>query len=178
MKKNLILIIVFLTMVTCYGFSYVEKSVESFNYNVAGVENNIHQINSDEYIFEGNNISIKMNDAAVNTLQKLGKENQYFESQSCAFPGLDKVYTYNSFEITTYPINNVDYIESIFLLDDTVKTPEGVCLYQTLEDMKKAYGENYEEVQGIYTYQKGKSKLSFMIKDNKITQIEYKAIVK
>lgn len=123
-----------------------------------------------------NNVEITMHKEASKIIEALGTSKEYFESESCAFPGLDKVYTYNSFEISTYPKNNVDYISGVFLLDDTVSTKEGVYLYQSIEDMKRAYGENYKEANGVYTYTKGKSQISFMIKEDKIIQIEYLAL--
>ena len=49
---------------------------------------------------------------------KLGKPTKYFESQSCAFQGLDKVYTYGGVIIRTYPENDVDYVLSIELKDE------------------------------------------------------------
>ena len=54
----------------------------------------------------------------------LGEPMHYFEAPSCAFEGMDKIYSYSGFEFTTYTKDNVDYIASIVFLDDTVTTRE------------------------------------------------------
>ena len=56
----------------------------------------------------------------------LGQPQNYMESPSCAFTGLDKIYTYPHFMIYSYPMNNVDYVYMVTLTDDIVSTDEGV----------------------------------------------------
>lgn len=69
-----------------------------------------------------------MNENMEPLVKKLGDADNYFESDSCAFQGKDKVYTYGSVKITTYPKDNKDYVYTIELLDDTVSTPEGISI--------------------------------------------------
>ncbi len=128
------------------------------------------------FIFETNNIEIKLHEEAEDIILGLGEYKEYFEAESCAFEGLDKIYTYSSFEISTYEKDSIDYISGISLMDDTVSTKEGISLFQTLEELKAIYGENYKEENGVYTYTKAQSQISFMIKENKIVQIEYLAL--
>jgi len=128
------------------------------------------------YEFVSNGVNIPMLAQADTVLSELGEENTYFEAESCAYQGMDKIYTYNGFEVRTNEIDSKDYVTSVLLIDDSVSTPEGVALFMTKEDMTQAYGENYSEELGLYTYSKGESKLSFLIKDNEITSIEYTAV--
>lgn len=126
--------------------------------------------------FASNGVAIQMLAKADTVLSALGEENTYFEAESCAYQGMDKIYTYNGFEVRTNEIDNQDLITSVLLIDDSIATPEGVALFMTKEDMIGAYGEDFTEEMGLCSYTKGKTKLSFLIKDNEITSIEYTAV--
>lgn len=127
------------------------------------------------YSFEFNNVSIYMNTDVVPVIDALGEEISYFEAESCAFKGLDKTYTYPGFEITTYPLDGKDYISNVYLMDDTVTTPEGIYLGSTVDDMIAAYGSDYTESSGSYTYIKDDSKLQFITMNDEIISISYLA---
>lgn len=110
-------------------------------------------------------------------LEALGEPLSYFEAASCAFEGLDKMYTYDHFEIDTYPDGEKDYIASIILLDDMITTPEGVYVGMTKSDMEAAYGTEYEVIAGTCVYTKENSHLSFVMKDDEIVSITYNSSV-
>jgi hypothetical protein len=118
-----------------------------------------------------------MNKEAAPVVEALGDPLDYFESESCAFKGLDKVYYYSGFELTTYPLDDVDYISTIDFKDDTVSTKEGIFIGSSLDDVKAAYGEDYKEENGFYTYTKGDSTLTFIMENDAVTAITYTAIV-
>ena len=128
---------------------------------------------ADAYKFEYKGVSIAVDADVSGIISALGDADSYHEEKSCAFEGLDKVYTYGSIEIDTYPDGDIDRVSSIIILDDLVKTPEGVSLYNTVDDMKAAYGSNYTEDTNLFVYEKGGMKLRFIIKDNEIASIEY-----
>lgn len=128
------------------------------------------------YKFIYNNIEIKINAEAASIVSALGEPKNFFESPSCAFQGVDKFYYYNSFEIDTYPINGVDYIYIVKLLDDSISTPEGAFIGCTLSDVKTAYGDGYTEKNGFYTYTLGKTTIEFVSVNDIITEIKYIAI--
>ncbi|NLP15612.1 MAG: lipoprotein [Clostridiales bacterium] len=129
------------------------------------------------YSFEYNNVSIYMNTDVAPVIEALGEAMHYFEAESCAFKGLDKFYTYPGFEITTYPLDGHDYISAVTLMDDSVETPEGIYLGSTVDDMIAAYGDNYEEASGAYTYTKDDSRLQFITMNDEIISIVYLANV-
>lgn len=130
------------------------------------------------YVFETNGVTIAMNAEAAPILKSLGKEKDYFEAKSCAFQGLEKTYTYNGFELHTYEVNGVDCVSAITFLDDSVSTKEGISLCSNLDDMIKAYGDKGKKNLGLYTYESGKTKLSILIENDKVTSIEYNVIAK
>lgn len=139
------------------------------------------QPNLTGYIFETQGISgmisIGVDMDAASVIQGLGEPASYFEAPSCAFQGIDKMYTYSHFEIDTYPDGDTDKISMILFLDDLVSTPEGVCIGMSKADMEKAYGTDYEVSSGFYRYTKDNMKLSFIIENEEITSIEYDSMV-
>ena len=110
-------------------------------------------------------------------LAKLGEPVNYYEAPSCAFEGVDKIYTYASFQIDTYPIEGVDMLASIYFLDDLVKTPEGISLFMSEDDMIAAYGQPTTVNGTEYIYEKGDGTLRFIIDEGEIISIEYRTKV-
>lgn len=102
-----------------------------------------------------------------------GEPNQYSELQSCAFDGLDKVYTYDHYEVTTYPDGEKERIYSVYIMDDSVSTKEGIKITDTYEKMIEAYGEEFENMGSLYKYTKENSYLKFIVDNGVITSIEY-----
>ncbi len=133
-------------------------------------------VNHSGFLFQSNGITMGMNEDVAPILSGLGNYNNYAESPSCAFKGLDKIYSYSGFDLYTYPKGSVDYVNSIYFIDDSVSTPEEIRLGSTVEEMLAAYGDDYTEEYGVYTYTKEKSTLSFIVTDGVIESIEYIAI--
>ena len=113
-------------------------------------------------------------DADMNeVLPLLGDAYSYYEAPSCAFRGLDKIYTYNDFEIDTYPDGETDRIYLITLLSDLIGTPEGLMIGLPEADIIALYGEPQEIKGNEYMYQKGKSKIGVVAKDGYVAAITY-----
>lgn len=105
--------------------------------------------------------------------EKFGEEKDYSEIASCAFEGLDKTYTYDNYEITTFPDGEKERIYSIYFLNEEMETTEGVKLSDGIDKMKNTYGEEYENQGNQYTYKKGKTNLEFIVENDTITSIQY-----
>lgn len=130
------------------------------------------------YTFVYQDVTISVDALAAPIVDALGEPVSYFEAASCAFEGLDKMYTYNSVEIDTYPDEKGnDRVSSIILKDDMVQTPEGVYLFGTKADMIAAYGENYTEQNGLIVYEKDGMQLCFILENDEIVSIEYVSTV-
>lgn len=125
------------------------------------------------YMFECSNVKISVDMEAKPYIDKLGEPVSYFEAKSCAFEDMDKIYTYNGYEISTYTTGGVDYVLSVVLLDDTVKTPEGVAIGNDIAKIKEVYGNPTTEADNLLTYEKEEMSLRFILKDGKINSIEY-----
>lgn len=127
------------------------------------------------FIYDG--VVVEMDADAAPIVEALGDANSYFEAPSCAFEGIDKMYTYSSFELDTYPMKDKDYVSSVIFKDDAIITPEGVGIGDSVEKMVEVYGEDSVSESGMTVYKKDDMKLCFIIQDDSIASIEYRSTV-
>lgn len=126
------------------------------------------------FVYDGMTIQTGSKAAPVtDALDASDKRLNYFEAPSCAFEGVDKIFYYTGFEIYTYPVDGVDYISSISLVDDSVSTKKGIYLGVGLDKIVEAYGNDYVQELGQYTYTQGKYSLSFLIEEDVVVAITY-----
>ena len=127
--------------------------------------------NKGVYTFSYNGMEFTLGD--VFTTDKYGEEISYSEVPSCAFEGIDKTYTYDNYEVTTYPDGDTDRISNVLLKGTDVKTPEGVGILDTKDDMISKYGNDFKQNENQYTYTLENTHLEFVIEDDVISSIEY-----
>lgn len=127
-------------------------------------------------VFTYHSCPLPMNAEFAPLLDFIGESDTYFEAASCAFDGLDKTYTYSDVEIITYPDGDVDYISSIRLLSSAAATPEGITIGSSKADVVAAYGEDFEEFAGQYTYEDGDAQLFILFENDAVVSVEYAAI--
>ena len=142
-------------------------------------ENESHEKEVDYkgYAFVYHDVVIEIDGEADPVLEQIGEENSYFEAASCAFNGLDKIYTYSSFELDTYPVDDKDYISMILFKDDSVATLEGVSIGDREEKITQVYGEEFVKENGVIVYRKDGMKLCFIVENGNITSIGYQTTV-
>lgn len=181
MKKLSILLITVLMatclLIGCGGSDNKDtenKGNQGTTNNETNNQNDKKENNSFVFNLKGTDVQINAEMASIH--DKLGKEDDYFESNSCAFQGLDKVYTYGSVIIQTYPMDEVDYVYSVELKDDTVETPEGIYIGSSKADVEKAYGTPDDQTDTAYIYKKGESQLNIMFEGDAVTSIVYVSI--
>lgn len=129
------------------------------------------------YLFTASGVTIAMDVDAAPLLAQLGEPASYFEAASCAFEGLDKKYTYNGFELDTYPQGEKDCVSMVIIKDDSVTTKEGVTIGDSLEKLQQAYPEGGKEEDGMIVYEKDSMKLCFIMQGEEIAAIEYRSTV-
>lgn len=129
------------------------------------------------YAFIYHDIVIAIDAEAKPVLEQIGEADSYFEAASCAFNGLDKMYTYGSFELDTYPADEKDYVSMILLKDDSVATAEGVSIGEPEEKITEVYGEGFAKENGMIVYKKEGMKLCFIVENGTVTSIEYRTAV-
>ena len=191
MKRKLILLslgLSFILLACGNDTKIIEGQVKTISTNVSETES-IDTIEKNEntgqedltknkgYLFVYNDILIEIDALANPIIEKLGEANSYFEAPSCAFEGIDKMYTYNSFEIDTYPMNDNDYVSAIIFKDDTITTNEGVGIGDSKEKLLEVYGSEPTNENGMLVYEKDEMKLCFIIQDDYIASVEYRSTV-
>lgn len=123
-------------------------------------------------------VSLNVGDAVADLRERLGEPEDYSEAPSCYGNGKDKVYTYKSFSVTTYPNleGTEEFISVITLLDDRVETGQGLRLGMTFEEVVRICGEDYVSRgdSRIYTEADG-SALWIDLNNDIISGIEYRA---
>ncbi len=132
---------------------------------------------TDGYFFTSNGVAIVIDADAAPIIEKLGEPASYFEAASCAFEGLDKMYTYAGFEVDTYPTGKNDYISTVILKDDSVATGEGVVIGDSLEKVQEVYPEGNPQENGTIVCEKGGMKLCFIMENDTVKAIEYRSTV-
>lgn len=130
------------------------------------------------YAFTFGETVMNLNQEAAPVIKALGAYKKCFEQQSCAYQGMDKIYTYEGFELGTYPVKGKDCISSIYFTDSTVSTQEGIKIGSTYDEMVKAYGDGYKEEFGVYRYTLGETELSVYTTKKIVDAIEYQIITK
>ena len=124
------------------------------------------------------NFLIEMDQNIDEVLAALGEPQGVFVAPSCAFDGEDRIFQYPSVQIHTYPKGDEDFVHTISLRDDTVRTTEGrIYLGASLQSVIDAYGDDYEHDSGMYTYTRGLTTLEFFIEDDIVMGITYGFII-
>ena len=104
----------------------------------------------------------------------LGEPSGYSERETCAFGEKAGIYTYEMFELETYFEGDEQYIYSIYFIDPNLPTSEGLCLGDTVDDMKALYGEDYEVEGSAYNYTGGDTMLAIITQNDVVVGIEYR----
>ena len=140
---------------------------------VACQENNNLQNQEKSYTFVSGTTKIAIDADAAPILAALGTWRDYAESASCAFEGLDKVYTYAGFELQTYPMGEKDFVYMIILQDDTVATEQGIRIGDTKDAVLAAYGTPDKQTDTALTYNGTGMYLQFILRDGAVISIQY-----
>ncbi len=167
MKKG-ILIIVVIVLIIIAGVIIFNVVNNDKKENTTANANQLE--NGYEVEYKGVNVTpgTKFDENAIS------EEYDFYEIQSCAFEGNDKVYTYSGIEIDVAEVDGVDTVYYVYFLDTEVETEEGIKISDTLDDMLDAYGEDYENsVENSYVYTRGDVNLTFIVENDVITSIEY-----
>ena len=173
MKKIFALILALamvLSMVACGGESAPETTAPA-----AANTPTTPDANSWKYSVQG--VEIRMHAPAASILEALGEPVSYTEEASCAFSGLDKTYYYGGFYLQTYPMGDEDFVFSLWLVDDSSTTPEGIYIGATQAEVEAAYGTEGFNGSNAYILKGTTSTLTIILDGGVVTSIQYDAVV-
>jgi predicted small lipoprotein YifL len=159
-----------LSLTACSGSNDPVKT-EPQNNETQGTTAPTGDPNAFYFTYEGTEIRLHADMAPI--LEKLGQPKKYTESASCAFEGLDKTYTYDSFVIQTYPQGDKDYVYCFWFVDDFAQTNEGIKIGDSQDKVETAYGAESFNGSNAYTLTKGDGVFTVIIKDGVVSSIQY-----
>ena len=128
--------------------------------------------NAEDYYFQKGDLKIHMKDPAAPILEKLGQAKSSYEAPSCAFDGMDVIYSYPGFDLMTFVNNGEGIISGVVLRDDTVETIEGICIGSDKAAVEKAYGKFEDGVNNL-KLTKGGCELLIILTDGAVSSIQY-----
>ncbi len=134
------------------------------------------------YSFLYKDVKIAVGDAVQPVLDALkGEEVRTSAVGSClsSVEGEDVTYAFASIHIKTFRREEGDpeeVIRSVALLDDSLKTPEGIAIGSMVEAVKEAYGKPSVDGGTLLIYKGSSMRLKLGVRDGAVTNIEYEAV--
>ncbi len=114
-----------------------------------------------------NGATIPMGAIADSTISELGAPNSVVEAPSCVYDGVDKVYGYGSFTVTTSPdANGNERISELSLTSDAVSFTNGISIGSDKAAVVDAFGTDYTESFGVLKFNLSGAEISVVIGDD------------
>lgn len=171
MKKILALVLALaMTLAACGGETTPETTAPAAQNTPATPD-----AASWKYTVQGVDIMMHANAAPI--LKALGDPVNFTEEASCAFTGLDKTYYYGGFYLQTYPMGEEDFVYSLWLVDDSSTTPEGIYIGASQAEVEAAYGTEGFNGSNAYVMTGTTSTLTIILTDGVVSSIQYDAVV-
>ena len=143
MKKILVALCLCLVCLTGCG-----KTTQSENGTTVAEDNN----GNTAFAFSIGSVSIVPGEDFSDAYETLGEPVNYTEAASCYYDGMDKVFTYDGYEVRTYPDGEKDLVQDLCLSSDKYSTDKGITVGSSLADVTAAYGEDYSLNGKMYRY--------------------------
>lgn len=124
-----------------------------------------------------NDAIIYLNQNMADALAILGSPIGVHETPSCAFDGIDRIFGFPGLQIHTYPIREQDFIQIIRFTDDSIRTSEGIFLGSSWSNVLAAYGNDYVQDFDWFTFRRGYTSLTFVVRDGTVMEILYELIM-
>ena len=123
------------------------------------------------------NFIIYMDQNIQEVIDTMGEPLGVFEAPSCAFDGIDRIFSFPGLQIHTYPQDGDDFIHTVSVRDDSILTQNGIYLGNSWDSVLSAYGNDYQHAYGMFTFTKGVTTLSIFVEDDMVVAITYGLIM-
>lgn len=101
-----------------------------------------------------------------------GEWMYYAEAPSCIHPGMDKIYTFDGFDITTSPdADGHDCVYEIAITSDAVAVVGGLTIGASRDTMESVLGTEYTEQFGVVRYVFDEVSVSVILDGDFITSL-------
>ncbi len=131
-------------------------------------------VTAQDTVFTFNGVDVELNSDADAAVAALGEAKDVSSQLSCHGEGDDKTYTYDGFILNTYPLDGKDMVLEIVINKEGIKTNKDIQIGDSVDAVKAAYGEGYDEIGMYYAYKVGDGKsIQFFIEDDKVSEIDY-----
>lgn len=142
----------------------------------------IAKFSQDDLVFMIGDKQYPLNSDVSLLLEAFGEDYSLSTAPGCVYEGEDKVFNYSFASIFTYPNDEKDMIDEIFIFEGEYQTSKGIKIGSTLQDIKSHYGNGGFEIDSSYVYVMSgdindlkSPKLYFDLVDEKVTGISYYA---
>ena len=134
---------------------------------------------SDVFFFKMGDMIVHMDEDIDHVIENVGEPLGRFEAESCAFDGIDIIFSYPGIQIYTYPAGAGNYIHMIGFFDDTVRTAEGnIRLGSSIQSVFDIYGDDYSYETGMYRFTRGLTVLEFLVDEEDVVMgITYRLLL-
>lgn len=144
--------------------------------NVGGGNGGGASTSSKKFYINYNSVKIEVGADATKVITSLGSNYTSQEGEVCGFDEKDIVYTYGGLEITSHKKGTSEKITKIKLLNDSVKTPEGITIGSSKDAVISAYGSKYTSSGENIRYTSGTSVLEVYLSNDKVTNLIIKSV--
>ncbi len=133
---------------------------------------------SDGFVFQTpDGVELAIGASGTDAIEALGKALSVVENPTCynGDVGTEYIYTYEHFRISAVTTADYDVLLSVELLDDALKTPEGLYIGMSAEDAKAAMSGKGEmkSAGDSFSYIKGNTKLQISVREGAVSGIRY-----
>ncbi len=129
------------------------------------------------FSFTYNGVQIMPGADAAPVIAALGGPKSYTEEPSCAFEGVDKTYYYGSFYLSTCPMDGKDCVYSLWFVDDSIATGEGIRIGSSQTEVEAACGAGCFDGNNAYIQNRGNSRLTVILTDGAVSSVRYEWII-
>ena len=119
-------------------------------------------------------LSVTLGGTAEDELEKCGDALSVSEAPSCVYDGVDKVYTYKGFSVTTSPDGTgIDKVSSVEIVSSEAVLEGDITVGSAISDVIAVYGDGCTESFGTYTFESDGVTLTVVADGDTVTSIAF-----